>query len=106
MELNRLEEGWEILTPFNPLTKKQKDVLVLLLRGESTKSISAQFGVCDNTINQRIMAIYKKFGVTSFKELVADHLLIFAEIYKAVRHTKECKKAVQDLRNKIKDAEQ
>ena len=45
------------------LTRRQRDVLLLLARGVSTESIAAQLSLSPHTIKRHLEAIYKKLGV-------------------------------------------
>ena len=51
------------------LTAKQRDVLELLIRHKTSKEIARVLGISPYTVDQRIAAARKKFGVDTRKEL-------------------------------------
>ncbi len=55
---------------FNGLTKREGEVVNLLLQGKSNKLIAASLGISDRTVEFHLKNIYAKFHVSSRIELV------------------------------------
>jgi len=53
------------------LTKREKDILLSLVNGNSYKMIAAELGISINTVRQYIRSIYEKLEVHSMNEAVA-----------------------------------
>src|ERR1041384_3063258 len=54
-----------------PLTKREKEVVALLVSGASTRQIAEQTGLTVATVHTYLKRIYSKLGVHSRVELVA-----------------------------------
>jgi|SoiMethySBSTD1v2_1073268.scaffolds.fasta_scaffold6121432_2 two-component system, NarL family, nitrate/nitrite response regulator NarL len=52
------------------LTKREHEIIDLLLRGQSNKEIASQLGVSDQTIKNQLTTLYRKMDVSSRLELV------------------------------------
>ncbi len=52
------------------LTKREYDVLLLLLKGRSVPIIARQLGVSENTVRSHTKSIYRKLGLHSKQELI------------------------------------
>jgi DNA-binding NarL/FixJ family response regulator len=52
------------------LTKREQEIVDLLLRGQSNKEIASQLGVSDQTIKNQLTTLYRKMDVSSRLELV------------------------------------
>jgi DNA-binding CsgD family transcriptional regulator len=55
------------------LTSKQREVLELLIRHKTSKEIARSLGISPYTVDQRITAARKKFGVSSRNELAESY---------------------------------
>lgn len=53
------------------LTRRQREVLSLLLLGRSMTQIARDLGISEHTVNDHRKAIYARTGVTSRSELAA-----------------------------------
>ena len=58
------------MSQFNVLTKREGEVVNLLLQGKSNKLIAASLGISDRTVEFHLKNIYAKFQVSSRIELV------------------------------------
>jgi DNA-binding CsgD family transcriptional regulator len=58
------------MVPFNGLSKREKDVLKLLLQGKSNKLIAFALGISVRTVEFHLKNIYAKFQVSSRIELI------------------------------------
>lgn len=58
-ELNRTEAKQEIIN----LTRREKDVLALLVRGNSNKDMADQLFISEKTVKNHLTSIFKKLGV-------------------------------------------
>lgn len=56
------------------LSARQRQVLVLLLSGDGIKQIAAKLSLSNFTVNDHLKNIYRRFGVASRGELVAQFL--------------------------------
>jgi len=54
-----------------PLTKRERDVVVLLVEGQGTNDIASEMGLTVSTVNTYLKRIFAKLGVHSRVELVA-----------------------------------
>ena len=59
------------MKPNPKLTKREAEVLELLLHGKSNKQIAQALGITESTVEFHLKNIYTKFGVSSWKELVS-----------------------------------
>ena len=55
---------------FNSLTKREKDVLLLVTQGESNKSIADKLVLSEVTVKSHLNSIFKKLNVTNRTQLV------------------------------------
>ena len=55
---------------FNSLTKREKDVLLLVTQGESNKSISDKLVLSEVTVKSHLNSIFKKLNVTNRTQAV------------------------------------
>lgn len=58
------------MTPQNPLSKREQDVINLLLEGKSNKLIAHALGITERTVEFHLKNIYAKHQVNSRMELV------------------------------------
>ena len=72
-------ENLRITSPFTILTKREREVLILMLQGVQVKEISASLGLKSNTISTFKKSILSKTGVSNnidlFK-LALEHKII------------------------------
>ncbi|MEX2443787.1 MAG: helix-turn-helix transcriptional regulator [Alkalispirochaeta sp.] len=54
------------------LTRREREVTVLLLEGQSYKETAAHLGISTNTVKTHVEHIYEKAGVSSRAQLSAD----------------------------------
>ncbi|MFP5305832.1 MAG: LuxR C-terminal-related transcriptional regulator [Gammaproteobacteria bacterium] len=54
--------------PAEPLTERERDVLVLIARGRRTADVAAELAVSINTISTHIKHIYAKLGISTRAE--------------------------------------
>jgi DNA-binding CsgD family transcriptional regulator len=62
-----------LLEGSDALTSKQRAVLELLIRHKTSKEIARSLGISPYTVDQRIAAARKKFGVASRNELAVTY---------------------------------
>ena len=62
-------ENLTITSPFNILTKREREVLILILQGAQVKEISASLELKSNTISTFKKSILSKTGVSNNIEL-------------------------------------
>ena len=55
---------------FNSLTKREKDVLLLVTQGESNKSIAEKLVLSEVTVKSHLNSIFKKLNVTNRTQAV------------------------------------
>ncbi|MEM9189498.1 MAG: helix-turn-helix transcriptional regulator [Myxococcota bacterium] len=67
----RAGEGVEETLARTPLTPRERDVVSLLVSGQSTRNIAARTGLTVATVNTYLKRIFSKLGVHSRVELVA-----------------------------------
>jgi DNA-binding CsgD family transcriptional regulator len=58
------------MEPFDQLSKRERDVVKLLLEGRSNKLIAMSLGITERTVEFHLKNIYAKFRVSSRMELV------------------------------------
>lgn len=63
-----------VLNGFQPLSPRERDVLRLLLTGDSEREIAHALGITVATTHQYIVAVLRKFGAHSRAELMAQWL--------------------------------
>ena len=61
------------------LTDKQQDVLDLLVLHKTSKQIARELGISPHTVDQRVTAARKKFGVETRSELAAAYMAATAD---------------------------
>ena len=57
-------------TPGPRLTRREREILHLLMKGSANKEIAARLGVSDQTVKNQLSTLYRKAGVSSRLELV------------------------------------
>jgi DNA-binding CsgD family transcriptional regulator len=67
----RREEDLEETLARTPLTPRERDVVILLVAGSSTREIAERTGLTVATVNTYLKRIFSKLGVHSRVELVA-----------------------------------
>ena len=67
IEIDQQFENWK-------LTKSEKEVAILLIKGLSTRKISSIRGTADKTVRAQTSSIYKKSQVANRNELTAFFL--------------------------------
>ena len=60
--------------PFDPLTKRENDVLKLILDGRSNKEIAEELSISDNTVKTHLRSIFSKYDIASRAELISTLL--------------------------------
>ncbi|MCL5981980.1 MAG: helix-turn-helix transcriptional regulator [Firmicutes bacterium] len=70
-EMTPNEQGQLVtgLSVSGQLTKREREIAALLLRGKSYRTISAELYVSENTVKTHVKNIYAKAGVRSKTEL-------------------------------------
>ncbi len=78
--LRRVKRNTQVLKPenvtinqadnFNSLTKREKDVLLLVTQGESNKSIADKLVLSEVTVKSHLNSIFKKLNVTNRTQAV------------------------------------
>lgn len=56
------------------LTARQRTVLLMLLGGQSRKSVANDLSISEHTVNEHVKQLYKNFAVNSVTELAAKFL--------------------------------
>ena len=66
---------------FNSLTRREKDVLLLVTQGENNKSIADKLVLSEVTVKTHLSSIFKKLNVTNRTQLVllAMHVNLLEE---------------------------
>lgn len=59
-----------------PLTRRQRETLLLAANGNSNQAIAAWFGVTPNSVAQILTAAYQRLGATSRAQAVAIALAL------------------------------
>jgi DNA-binding NarL/FixJ family response regulator len=54
-----------------PLSRRQRQTLELLLSGNAEKQIATHLSISKNTVHVYVKSLYKRFGVCSRGELLA-----------------------------------
>lgn len=62
---------WVVAAPANPLTERERDVLVHLARGLQNDQIAAALHVGEGTVRNTLTQIYQKLGVDNARAAVA-----------------------------------
>jgi DNA-binding CsgD family transcriptional regulator len=60
--------------PFPELTPRERQVMLLLLGGDSRKQLAAKLALSEHTVADHLKGIYRKLGVRSRAELLAKFL--------------------------------
>ena len=68
-----------LLLPAYGLTRREDDVVQMVLRGTATVGIAAKLRISEYTVQQHLKSVFDKIGVGSRRELVAR---VFGEQYK------------------------
>ena len=55
------------------LTRREKEILDLLLGGSSSKDISKALGISNDTVLSHQKSLYRKLGIHSINELLKKH---------------------------------
>ncbi|HZW27292.1 MAG TPA: helix-turn-helix transcriptional regulator [Trueperaceae bacterium] len=69
-DLERLEGG-SVECPGHRLSRRELQVLTLLARGETNRSIASHLGISDRTVDRHVSNIFDKLGVASRAEAAA-----------------------------------
>jgi DNA-binding CsgD family transcriptional regulator len=77
-EVARPVEVAPLLMQAYHLSKRESEIIQLVVRGHSTAEISAEFRISPNTVQDHLKAIFEKGGVSSRRELVGQ---LFAQQY-------------------------
>ncbi|PYE51814.1 helix-turn-helix transcriptional regulator [Deinococcus yavapaiensis] len=64
-EVTTLERASGDFVDIEPLTPRERDVLVLLANGDPNKRIAAKLDISENTVKFHLSALYSKLGVSS-----------------------------------------
>lgn len=70
-EENRLIKVMDLLNSEQDLTPREVEITALLLRGLTNKAMAAKLYISENTLKTHLKHIYRKFGVTQKRELLA-----------------------------------
>ncbi|MEU2728495.1 LuxR C-terminal-related transcriptional regulator [Streptomyces griseoviridis] len=62
------------LAPAVPLTRREQQVLDILITGASNRKISRELGIAERTVKNNLQAIYRKLGVSGRAEAIARTL--------------------------------
>jgi DNA-binding CsgD family transcriptional regulator len=54
-----------------PLTRRERELAVEILKGRSNRAIAAGFGVSEQTVRNQLTTLYRRLGVASRLELAA-----------------------------------
>jgi DNA-binding CsgD family transcriptional regulator len=73
-ELARPAEVAPLIVQAYDLSKRESEIMQLVVRGHSTAEISAEFHISSNTVQDHLKAIFEKVGVRSRRELVGQLL--------------------------------
>ena len=60
--------------PYQPLTRREREVVRLVLRGHSSNSIGRQFKITTGTVKIHRKNIYAKLGISSQSELFSHFI--------------------------------
>lgn len=77
-EVARPAEVAPLIVQIYDLSKRESEVMQLVVRGLSTAEISETFHISSNTVQDHLKAIFEKVGVSSRRELVGQ---LFAQHY-------------------------
>ena len=78
IEAARQAEVAPLIVQAYDLTKRESEILQLVVRGHSTAEIAATFHITANTVQDHLKAIFEKVGVRSRRELAGQ---LFAQQY-------------------------
>ena len=78
IEAARPAEVAPLIVQAYDLTKRESEILQLVVRGHSTAEIAATFHITANTVQDHLKAIFEKVGVRSRRELAGQ---LFAQQY-------------------------
>ncbi|MOA69591.1 Spore germination protein GerE [compost metagenome] len=53
------------------MTKREQEVMNLLVQGKSNKQIARELGISDYTVRDHVSSLLRKLGVSSRAELIA-----------------------------------
>ena len=67
----QLLDGKPTLRGSEPLSRRQRQTLELLLSGDAEKQIAARLSISRHTVHVYVKSLYKRFGVSSRGELLA-----------------------------------
>lgn len=57
------------------ITKREQDVMTLLVQGLTNKNIGKAIGISDHTVRDHISSLFKKYKVANRVELVAVYIM-------------------------------
>jgi DNA-binding CsgD family transcriptional regulator len=63
--------GTPVISTGEPLSRRERQTLELLLAGNAEKQIAAQLSISRHTVHVYVKSLYKRFGVNSRPELLA-----------------------------------
>ena len=66
-------------TPQPDLTRRQLEILSLLMEGTSNRDIAAELGVREQTVKNQLTIMYEKMGVQNRLQLALEGLRVVAE---------------------------
>lgn len=61
--LERVRTGFDALSPPDPLTRREREVLRLIAGGYSNREIAQSIGAAEGTVKNHVSAILSKLGV-------------------------------------------
>lgn len=73
-----------------PLTPREREVLVCLLSGASEKEVAAQLSISQQTVHAHVKSLYRACGVSSRPQLMARWLLHAMRALKAAQQLQQC----------------
>jgi DNA-binding NarL/FixJ family response regulator len=73
-EISRKRPGEPPQAPIARLTRRERQVLDILITGASNRMIARQLGIAERTVKNNLYAIYRKLGVSGRAEAIARTL--------------------------------
>ncbi|GJE45781.1 LuxR C-terminal-related transcriptional regulator [Methylobacterium soli] len=75
-EASRTSVGPELNKSYAELTRRQKDVFMLIKSGMRNKDIARSLNLTENTVKVHAYALYRKLGISKRKELMESMLAL------------------------------